>query len=79
MTIFIARLGANSEYGFKIIIALSTLRQLKVILRFLVLGCIHSLFHLLRHALFKVLLFICAWVVIHAVGGCQYICCEAVW
>ena len=72
LTIFIAGLGANFEYDLKKIIALSTLRQLGVMLRVLSLGYPElSFFHLLRHALFKALLFICAGVVIHRVGDCQ--------
>lgn len=72
LTMFIAGLGANFEYDLKKIIALSTLRQLGVILRILALGFPDlSFFHLLRHALFKALLFMCAGVVIHRVRGYQ--------
>lgn len=72
LTIFIAGLGANFEYDLKKIIALSTLRQLGVILSILSLGYADlAFFHLLRHALFKALLFMCAGVVIHRVGGYQ--------
>lgn len=72
LTIFIAGLGANFEYDLKKIIALSTLSQLGVMLSILSLGYPDlSFFHLLRHALFKALLFICAGVVIHSVGGYQ--------
>lgn len=66
LTIFISGLGANFEYDLKKIIALSTLRQLGVILRILSLGFSGlAFFHLLTHALFKALLFICAGVIIH--------------
>lgn len=66
LTIFIAGLGANFEYDLKKIIALSTLSQLGVIIRILALGFpILAFFHLLTHALFKALLFICAGVLIH--------------
>ena len=76
LTIFIAGLGANFEYDLKKIIALSTLSQLGVILRILALGFPKlALFHLLRHALFKALLFICAGSVIHRVGDYQDIRC----
>ena len=76
LTIFIAGLGANFEYDLKKIIALSTLRQLGVMLRILALGYPNlAFFHLLRHALFKALLFICAGVVIHRVGDYQDIRC----
>lgn len=72
LTIFIAGLGANFEYDLKKIIALSTLSQLGVMLRILSLGYADlAFFHLLSHALFKALLFICAGVVIHRVGGYQ--------
>ncbi|KAG7153439.1 NADH-ubiquinone oxidoreductase chain 5-like 6, partial [Homarus americanus] len=72
----IAGLGANFEYDLKKIIALSTLSQLGVILRILALGFADlAFFHLLAHALFKALLFICAGVVIHAVKEYQDIRC----
>jgi len=72
LTIFIAGLGANFEYDLKKIIALSTLRQLGVILSILALGYPElAFFHLLRHALFKALLFICAGVIIHNVREYQ--------
>lgn len=72
ITIFIAGLGANFEYDLKKIIALSTLRQLGVIIRILALGFpILAFFHLLAHALFKALLFICAGVIIHNVKNYQ--------
>jgi NADH-ubiquinone oxidoreductase chain 5 len=72
LTIFISGLGANFEYDLKKIIALSTLSQLGVILRVLRLG-LRSLafFHLLTHALFKALLFMCAGVIIHNVKDFQ--------
>ena len=61
-----AGLGANFETDLKKIIALSTLRQLGVIIRILRLGWrTLAFFHLLTHALFKALLFICAGSVIH--------------
>lgn len=76
LTIFMAGLGANFEYDLKKIIALSTLRQLGLILRILSLGFPDlAFFHLLAHALFKALLFICAGVVIHRVGDYQDIRC----
>lgn len=67
-----SRLGANFEYDLKKIIALSTLRQLGVILRILALGYTTlAFFHLLTHALFKALLFMCAGSIIHRVNGYQ--------
>lgn len=72
LTIFIAGLGANFEYDLKKIIALSTLSQLGVIIRILSLGYPDlAFFHLLAHALFKALLFICAGAVIHNIKDYQ--------
>ena len=72
LTIFIAGLGANFEYDLKKIIALSTLSQLGVIIRILSLGYADlAFFHLLAHALFKALLFMCAGAVIHRVKDYQ--------
>lgn len=72
LTIFMAGLGANFEYDLKKIIALSTLRQLGLIIRVLSLGdYILAYYHLLIHALFKALLFICIGIIIHNLGGCQ--------
>lgn len=72
VTIFISGLGANFETDLKKIIALSTLSQLGVIIMILGLGYSElSFFHLLRHALFKSLLFLCAGVFIHRVSDIQ--------
>nr|YP_009503182.1 NADH dehydrogenase subunit 5 [Dotilla wichmanni]AXA13784.1 NADH dehydrogenase subunit 5 [Dotilla wichmanni] len=72
LTMFMAGLGANFEYDLKKIIALSTLSQLGVMLSILSLGYPDlSFFHLLSHALFKALLFMCAGVMIHSVNGYQ--------
>nr|YP_009509598.1 NADH dehydrogenase subunit 5 [Pachygrapsus marmoratus]AUN45015.1 NADH dehydrogenase subunit 5 [Pachygrapsus marmoratus] len=72
LTMFMAGLGANFEYDLKKIIALSTLSQLGVMLSILALGFPDlAFFHLLSHALFKALLFMCAGAVIHSVGGYQ--------
>lgn len=65
-TILIAGLVAISETDIKKIIALSTLSQLGVIITSLSLGLIElTFFHLITHALFKALLFICAGSIIH--------------
>nr|AGJ50503.1 NADH dehydrogenase subunit 5 [Austinograea alayseae] len=75
-TMFMAGLGANYEYDLKKIIALSTLSQLGMMLSILSLGYPDlAFFHLLSHALFKALLFMCAGVVIHSVSGYQDIRC----
>lgn len=72
LTIFMSGLGANFETDLKKIIALSTLSQLGVIIITLSLGFYElSFFHLLRHALFKSLLFLCAGVYIHGIGDIQ--------
>ena len=72
LTIFIAGLGAIFEYDLKKIIALSTLSQLGIIIIILCLGNQDlAFFHLLIHALFKALLFMCAGAIIHNLGNCQ--------
>nr|ARH53812.1 NADH dehydrogenase subunit 5 [Dinoderus minutus] len=72
MTMFMAGLGANYEYDLKKIIALSTLSQLGLMMSILFLGSsILSFFHLLTHALFKALLFMCAGNFIHLSGNFQ--------
>ena len=72
LTIFIAGLGANFEFDLKKIIALSTLRQLGLIMRILSLGFYKlAFFHLLTHALFKALLFMCAGAIIHNIKNSQ--------
>uniref|UniRef100_A0A1X9ZNS3 NADH-ubiquinone oxidoreductase chain 5 n=1 Tax=Decemunciger sp. AB-2017 TaxID=1980157 RepID=A0A1X9ZNS3_9ANNE len=61
MTMFMAAFAAMFECDLKKIIALSTLSQLSVMMTSLALGLPKlALFHLLTHALFKALLFICA-------------------
>nr|YP_009239855.1 NADH dehydrogenase subunit 5 [Faxonius rusticus]AMN14354.1 NADH dehydrogenase subunit 5 [Faxonius rusticus] len=71
-TMFMAGLGANFEYDLKKIIALSTLSQLGVMLSILSLGFPDlAFFHLLTHALFKALLFLCAGVIIHSLSDYQ--------
>lgn len=71
-TIFIAGISANFEFDLKKIIALSTLRQLGLIMIILSIGFPKlAFFHLLTHALFKALLFICAGVIIHNIKNSQ--------
>ncbi|XP_048518569.1 NADH-ubiquinone oxidoreductase chain 5-like [Dendroctonus ponderosae] len=72
MTIFMAGTCANFEFDLKKIIALSTLRQLGIIIVILCLGGRDlAFFNLIIHALFKALLFIYAGIIIHNIGNCQ--------
>nr|WVH45013.1 NADH dehydrogenase subunit 5 [Tipula yasumatsuana] len=66
LTMFMAGLGANFEFDLKKIIALSTLSQLGLMMSILSMGFYKlAFFHLLTHALFKALLFMCAGAIIH--------------
>lgn len=68
-TMLIAGIGANFEYDLKRVVALSTLRQVGFMLFTLSLGYPYlAFFHLLCHAVYKCLLFLCAGVIIH--GSC---------
>nr|YP_009251332.1 NADH dehydrogenase subunit 5 [Pyrearinus termitilluminans]AIQ80129.1 NADH dehydrogenase subunit 5 [Pyrearinus termitilluminans] len=72
LTMFMAGLGANYEFDLKKIIALSTLSQLGLMMSILALGDYFlAFFHLLTHALFKALLFMCAGCMIHNLSGVQ--------
>nr|WIL79881.1 NADH dehydrogenase subunit 5 [Tillus discoidalis]WIL79907.1 NADH dehydrogenase subunit 5 [Opilo sinensis] len=72
LTMFMSGLGANFEFDLKKIIALSTLSQLGLMLSILSLGEYKlAFFHLLIHALFKALLFMCAGNIIHSLNNCQ--------
>merc|ERR1711952_394443 len=71
ITIVIAGITAIIEIDIKKIIALSTLRQLGIIM--LILGSgnpILSFFHLISHAFFKAILFICAGMIIANIRLC---------
>nr|YP_010698183.1 NADH dehydrogenase subunit 5 [Thoradonta yunnana]WCF77157.1 NADH dehydrogenase subunit 5 [Thoradonta yunnana]WCK12007.1 NADH dehydrogenase subunit 5 [Thoradonta yunnana] len=66
LTMLMAGLVANFEFDLKKVIALSTLSQLGLMMSILAMGFpVLSFFHLLTHALFKSLLFLCAGCYIH--------------
>jgi len=68
LTIFMAGVIANVEFDLKKIIALSTLSQLGLMIITLSIGLgIISFYHLLIHAIFKSILFICAGIIIHSI------------
>nr|AVJ52443.1 NADH dehydrogenase subunit 5 [Diolcus irroratus] len=72
LTMFMSGLGANFEYDLKKIIALSTLSQLGLMMSALFMGYpLLSYVHLLSHAFFKALLFLCAGVMIHCMSDSQ--------
>nr|QHD47989.1 NADH dehydrogenase subunit 5 [Indonemoura auriformis] len=72
LTMFMAGLGANFEFDLKKIIALSTLSQLGLMMSILAMGLPKlAFFHLLTHALFKALLFMCAGAIIHNMKDSQ--------
>nr|ALO76897.1 NADH deshydrogenase subunit 5 [Propalticus sp. PRO01] len=72
LTMFMSGIGANYEFDLKKIIALSTLSQLGLMMSILFLGDLNlSFYHLLTHALFKALLFMCAGCMIHNLSNCQ--------
>nr|YP_010439967.1 NADH dehydrogenase subunit 5 [Mastax latefasciata]UTD45013.1 NADH dehydrogenase subunit 5 [Mastax latefasciata] len=72
LTMFMSGIGANFEFDLKKIIALSTLSQLGLMISILSLGNYKlAFFHLLTHALFKALLFMCAGGIIHNMKNMQ--------
>nr|QLY89711.1 NADH dehydrogenase subunit 5 [Xylophagus ater] len=72
LTMFMAGIGANFEFDLKKIIALSTLSQLGLMMSILSMGYAKlAFFHLLTHALFKALLFMCAGAIIHNMNNSQ--------
>merc|ERR1712131_83697 len=69
ITIIMSGITAIMEIDIKKIIALSTLSQLGIIIIILGLGNpMLSFFHLISHAFFKAILFICAGIIIHKIG-----------
>lgn len=72
LTMFISGLMANLENDLKKIIALSTLSQLGLMIIILRIGLkIIAFYHLLTHAIFKSILFICAGIIIHLIMNNQ--------
>nr|UFP05416.1 NADH dehydrogenase subunit 5 [Sucra jujuba] len=72
LTMFMAGISANYEFDLKKIIALSTLSQLGLMMSILSMGMpLLAFFHLLTHAMFKALLFMCAGVIIHLMNDMQ--------
>lgn len=76
LTVVMAGLRARFEADLKKVIALSTLSQLGIIILIVSVGAMRiCVFHLVTHALFKALMFLCAGAVIHLSGGIQDIRC----
>nr|WMQ77897.1 NADH dehydrogenase subunit 5 [Barsine fuscozonata] len=72
LTMLMAGISANYEFDLKKIIALSTLSQLGLMMSILSMGLPDlAFFHLLTHAMFKALLFMCAGVIIHMMSDMQ--------
>nr|YP_010401662.1 NADH dehydrogenase subunit 5 [Singara diversalis]UQU69083.1 NADH dehydrogenase subunit 5 [Singara diversalis] len=72
LTMFMSGVSANYEFDLKKIIALSTLSQLGLMMSILSMGMPDlAFFHLLTHAMFKALLFMCAGVIIHMMNDMQ--------
>nr|YP_010026394.1 NADH dehydrogenase subunit 5 [Cacopsylla citrisuga]QOQ84940.1 NADH dehydrogenase subunit 5 [Cacopsylla citrisuga] len=72
ITILVAGVSALQEFDMKRLVAFSTLGQLGFMTMILSLGHIYvAFFHLLVHALFKALLFMCTGAIIHGSVGIQ--------
>jgi NADH-quinone oxidoreductase subunit L len=70
VTILLGGLAATAQDDIKRVLAWSTVSQIGLMAGALAVGAPEvALFHLLTHAAFKALLFLCAGSVIHAVGG----------
>ena len=68
LTIIMAGITAIVEIDMKKVIALSTLRQLGIIIIILGIGNpVLAFFHLISHAFFKAILFMCAGLIIHRI------------
>lgn len=69
LTILMSAIRAVFEPDVKKVVALSTLRQLGVIILAISIGAVRvCFFHLVSHALFKALIFLCVGGVIHFTG-----------
>jgi len=72
LTIIMAGITAIVEIDMKKVIALSTLRQLGIIIIILGIGNpVLAFFHLISHAFFKAILFMCAGLIIHRIKDYQ--------
>uniref|UniRef100_UPI0030E1B00B NADH dehydrogenase subunit 5 n=1 Tax=Mecidea indica TaxID=3127717 RepID=UPI0030E1B00B len=72
LTMFMSGLSANFEYDLKKIIALSTLSQLGLMMSVLFMGySVCAYYHMLTHAFFKALMFLCAGMIIHCMNDSQ--------
>nr|YP_004857869.1 NADH dehydrogenase subunit 5 [Protantigius superans]ADN43200.1 NADH dehydrogenase subunit 5 [Protantigius superans] len=72
LTMLMAGISANYEFDMKKIIALSTLSQLGLMMSILSMGFNDlAFYHLLTHAMFKALLFMCAGMIIHMMNDNQ--------
>uniref|UniRef100_UPI0030FEB938 NADH dehydrogenase subunit 5 n=1 Tax=Amblyomma calabyi TaxID=3065602 RepID=UPI0030FEB938 len=72
ITMLMAGICAFLENDFKKIIAFSTLSQLSMMMIIISLNLVElAFFHLIMHAFFKSLLFLCAGVIIHSFQGVQ--------
>nr|YP_010701145.1 NADH dehydrogenase subunit 5 [Celastrina oreas]WCI21386.1 NADH dehydrogenase subunit 5 [Celastrina oreas] len=72
LTMLMAGISANYEFDMKKIIALSTLSQLGLMMSILSMGFGDlAFYHLMTHAMFKALLFMCAGMIIHMMNDNQ--------
>nr|YP_007475049.1 NADH dehydrogenase subunit 5 [Haemaphysalis inermis]AFU55298.1 NADH dehydrogenase subunit 5 [Haemaphysalis inermis] len=72
LTMLMSGINAFFETDLKKIIAFSTLSQLSMMMIVLSLGMMEmAFFHLIMHAIFKSMLFLCAGLIIHSLNGIQ--------